>query len=263
MNTIGSRGARRQRRIAVAAAIAALLALLAAGGEGDAWAECTVGTMTKPACTLSVPSPSNASLTLRESYTRTPSVTSPAKYIGIQSCPQRFVVQVDGEGQWSRLTIQPTRRPAPSGALSAAAAAAIRECDCVNMEAEVVVRGLSEISHCEGGCADCSLAEYCANPGGCYQCSWTPTPLGHFPHETKKATGVWVAQGPRTGPAHCELQLKVYRNSSSPSWAGKGAVVAAVVYDKRTGDRIPLIVAARYLVSDPAVLTGGCPSCPD
>jgi len=130
----------------------------------------------------------------------------------------------------------------------------------------VEVRALSKIAHCEGGCADCSLDEYCANPGGCYRCSWTPTPLLSFPHETKKATGVWVPQGP-SGPAHCQLQLQlqlqVYRNSSSRSWAGEGAVVAAVVHDKRTGDRIPLIVAARDSESDPAVLTGGCPSCPD
>jgi hypothetical protein len=33
--------------------------------------------------------------------------------------------------------------------------------------------------------------------------------------------------------------------------------------DKRTDDRIPLNVAARYSESDPAVLTGGCPNCPD
>lgn len=92
---------------------------------------------------------------------------------------------------------------------------------------------------------------------------WTPVPLGSFPDETRKATGVWVAQSARTGPAHCKLQLEIFRNSSSPSWAGEGAVVAAVVYDKRTGDRIPLSVAARYSESDPAVLTGGCPNCPD
>jgi len=56
-NTIGNRGARRQRPIAVTAGLAALLSLHAVGGERAAWAECTVGTKTPPACTLSVPSP--------------------------------------------------------------------------------------------------------------------------------------------------------------------------------------------------------------
>lgn len=262
MNTTRNRAARRGGLIG-GTGFAMLLVILAAGGEGDAWAKCKVGTQTQPVCTLSLPSPSNAQLTLPEEYTGTRGVTSPASYTGIPACPQRFVVEVNGEGKWSRLTIRPTRRPDPRpGALSDTVAAASRECDCVNMEAEVVVRSWSKISHCEGGCIGCSLAEYCANPGQC-DCSWTPIPLNHFPHATKKATGIWVPQHPHAGPAHCELKLEVYRNSSSPSWAGAGGTVAAVVYDKRTGDTLPLSVAARYLVSDPAVLTGGCPNCPD
>jgi hypothetical protein len=254
---------RRHSPIAAVAGIAALL-VLAAGGESAAWAKCrVVGTKTQPACTLSVPSQYNAYLLLPAGYTGSRSVSSPATYAGIESCAQHFVVQVDGEGRWSRLTVQPPRQPVHPGPISAAQEEAIRECDCLNMEAEVTVRALSEISHCEGGCGDCSLADYCANPGACYECSWTPTPLGSFPHRTKTATGVWVAESARTGPAHCTLQVQFFRNSSSPSWAGKGAVVAAVVWDKRTGDLLPLSVSARYSESDPAVMTGGCPSCPD
>lgn len=261
MNTTRNRAAKRESRLGITTV--ATLVLLVTGGERSASAECRVGTQTQPACTLSVPSQSTAQLMLPEDYTGTRSVTSPATYAGIQTCPNRFVVQVEGEGKWSRLTIQPTRRPAPVGVVSEAAAAKILECDCKNMAAEVVVRGLSKIAHCEGGCADCSLAEYCADPSRCHKCSWTPVPLGSFPDETMKATGVWVPQSPRTGPAHCELRLEVYRNSTSPSWAGDGAVVAAVVYDKRTGKTLPVVVAARYSELDPGVLSGGCPNCPN
>jgi hypothetical protein len=128
----------------------------------------------------------------------------------------------------------------------------------------VLVRALSEISHCEGGCNGCDLFTYCSDPGLCEEgCNWTPIPLYHFPQRAKRATGVWVRASSHTGPAHCKLQLAFHRNSSSPSWAGKGAVVAAVVYDRRTGDRLPLVVGASYSEVDPAVLNGGCPNCPD
>jgi hypothetical protein len=252
-----------QRKLLLGVMTAATLVVLVTVSEGAAWARCSVGTHTLPACMLPIPNnyAPNAQLTLPWGYDDPLSVTSTATYAGIDPCPQRFVVLVDGEGDWSRLTITPTRRPVEPGAVSEEIEAKKRECDCVNLEAEVLVRSLSEISHCDGGCSRCSLAEYCADPAECFGCSWTPVPLGHHPFVTKKATGIWVPESPRTGPAHCRLQVQFYRDTSNPSWSGDGGFVAAVVYDKRTGERFPLSVSARYSELDPAVLNGGCPNC--
>ena len=90
------------------------------------------------------------------------------------------------------------------------------------MVAELNVIALAKHSYCEGGCADCSTAEYCANPGSCYQCSFTPLGLASWPTERVRVVGTWVTASPLGGPAHCELRASAYLTTSSPAWDNTG-----------------------------------------
>ena len=246
-------GARRQRTRARILATTCWLALAGAGALTAAPPLCTVGTKAPAACSLQLSAlqgPVDAEIALPSGFTGMLSASSTSTYDGSASCPDRFMVRVSGDGQWTRLSVRP--RTAPS---------TWDQCTCANMVAELHVIALAKHSYCEGGCADCSIAEFCADPGNCFQCSFTPLGLVSWPTERVKAVGVWVTASPLGGPAHCELRASAYRDTSSPAWSGKGGVVAAVVWDRRTGAKLPVIVEARNSANDPEIVNGGCPAC--
>ncbi len=252
---IEERGTERDHLGRRLAGIGLLLMMVTAGAVPAAPPPCTLGTKSVPSCSLSFSHPVSAELELPEGYTGVRSVTSSSTYAGTDSCPSRYLVEITGDGKWSRITIKPQ---------GAAGTTELGPCDCANAEAKVRVLSVSEYSGCEGGCGDCSTAQYCADPGECYECSWTPMPLVSWPQAEVKAKGTWVPAGVFTGPAHCELQLHVYRNTPDRIWEGQGGVVAAAVYDKRTGAKYRFTVEARNSANDPAPLGGGaCPHCPD
>jgi hypothetical protein len=234
---------------------AGLLLMILTAGAAVAAPQCTLGTKSAPNCNLFLNSPVSAELELPVGYTGVRSLNGPSTYAGTSSCPSRYLVRLTGEGGWSRITIRPR---------GASGATELDPCDCANAEARVQVVSHSKYSGCEGGCADCSPQQFCADPGECYECSWTPVPFDTWPQAGVRATGTWVPAGLFTGPAHCELQVHVYRNTSSPIWKGNGGVVAAAVYDKRTGVKYPFTVEARNSANDPEPLGGGsCPHCSD
>jgi hypothetical protein len=253
MNTMLTRHAPRTSAVAPAPArgllAVALLAAFASPAPAAPPPQCKAGTQALPACSLHLQGQANATITLPEDFVGTKTALSPSPYNGIADCTQRFLVRVDGD--WTRLALVPRKGSAGS----------LDECTCKNMEASLQVLSYAEHSHCEGGCKGCTVAEFCAGNTHC-ECSFTPVGLGFWPVETRRATGVWLPASPLTGPAHCKLEVHVFRDTSSPAWKGDGAYIAAAVFDKRTGKRAPVIVEARNSKSDPDLPPGGgCPDC--
>lgn len=242
------------RPVATLALGAILLVLPALHAVAQTPAGCQLGTRTPHECTLSIQHPGDAHVTLPEDFTGTRSARSPLPYAGSAECPERFVVTIDGDGRWTRIRAKPGNFEVGRG---------FGPCDCANLEARVRVVALSPYTHCQGGCENCDDQKYCSNPKKCYMCSWTPVGLAAWPQAETSARGVWVPAGPLTGPAHCELHADLFRNSVGPSWKGANGVVAATVFDRRTGQQVPVVVEVRRSDQDPGVTGSGCPHCPN
>lgn len=210
---------------------------------------CDPGTYQQAACTFGPPIPSTFDATLAApTLLSAKTVNSTSSYGSTTWCSHLFTVRLlEGNDPWSRIAARPR-------------SSITNECDCVNTEVLLQVRGLRAQWGCEGGCSDCSEAEYCADPESCYYCNWNPfegPPLVQV--VTERVTGQW---NPASGT--CSFPAFVYRDDAPQPFDGFGAMISAGARNKITRARLPVTIEARRSPADPNPPPAypDCPACP-